>query len=1193
MLLFCLLLLVISQSGADGANQFEVSAGPCTTSDNCFQSHNYPNDYGFNEICSIKVLDVGTGEKLFSSAFNTEEYWDKLTIRAVLYSGTDGPNNVTVSNGDVMTWRSDGTHSYTGFQVCLFSTCTQTNGYQRNDAACTCGSTTCTAFNGLFCTSSTNTCQLFPTCTLTNGTTPNDAACNCGSTTCTDATGLFCYASNSQCSLVAIPDCGTTDGSVANNVECYCGSTLCTAFNGLFCTSSTNTCQLFPTCTLTDGSAANTGTCLCDSTLCTAETGLICDSLTNQCSASPCDFTNGYQRNDAMCKCGNTTCTAFNGLFCTSSTNTCQLFPTCTLTNGTTPNDAACNCGSTTCTDATGFICYSTVGGGSCRKTDVGTFGYPRAYSGQCTDVNNRNQISDKASCELAARSMGLSDVTAGVAALRDYPIGCFWTERGNLMFNSRDNSPGNCAWFSLFCLCVAADDCTLTDGSAANTGTCKCGSNTCNAEKGLFCYSTVGGGSCRKNADGGSQFEVKSGNCTTVGKCFQSPNYGIGNYGNNNLCSIKVLGVGTGEKLYSIAFDTQKIDKLTIGEDDYSGYVGPNNVTVSTGDVMTWSSDADQSYTGFQVCLFSTCTQTNGYQRNDAACTCGSTTCTAFNGLFCTSSTNTCQLFPTCTQTNGTTPNDAACKCNSTMCTDATGLFCYASNSQCSLVAIPDCGTTDGSVANNVECKCGSTLCTAFNGLFCTSSTNTCQLFPTCTLTDGSAANTSAANTGTCLCDSTLCTAETGLFCDSLTNQCSASPCDFTNGYQRNDAMCKCGNTTCTAFNGLFCTSSTNTCQLFPTCTQTDGTAANDAACKCGSTDCTDATGLFCDSLTNQCSASPCDFTNGYQRNDGTCKCGSTTCNAEQGLFCYSTVGGGSCRKNADGGSQFEVKSGNCTTLGKCFQSPNYGIGNYGNNEVCSIKVLGVGTVEKLYSIAFDTELGSDILMINNFPYSGQYSPNNVTVSNGDVMTWSSDRKESYNTGFQVCLFSTCTQTDGTTPNDAACTCGNTPCTDPYGLFCDSSKMPCTCVNTPCTDATGFICDSSTNQCSASPCDFTNGYQRNDAMCKCGNTTCTAFNGLFCTSSTNTCQLFPTCTQTDGTAANDAACKCGSTDCTDATGLFCDSLINQCGQLCVSGWNEGCFDPSTEGCSIRDMSSCSAAELITIKTLYNNRGQC
>jgi len=88
-------------------------------------------------------------------------------------------------------------------------------------------------------------------------------------------------------------------------------------------------------------------------------------------------------------------------------------------------------------------------------------------------------------------------------------------------------------------------------------------------------------------------------------------------------------------------------------------------------------------------------------------------------------------------------------------------------------------------------------------------------------------------------------------------------------------------------------------------------------------------------------------------------------------------------------------------------------------------------------------------------------------------------------------------------------------------------------------------------------------------------------------------CVAAPDCAQTNGATSNTAPCLCGGGLCTAASGLVCNSTASQCGKLCVSGWNEGCFDPSTESCSIRDMSSCSAAELITIKTLYNNREQC
>ena len=50
----------------------------------------------------------------------------------------------------------------------------------------------------------------------------------------------------------------------------------------------------------------------------------------------------------------------------------------CSVTNGSVANEGDCTCGNEECTASRGLICYSTIGGGSCRKNDVGAFGYPR-----------------------------------------------------------------------------------------------------------------------------------------------------------------------------------------------------------------------------------------------------------------------------------------------------------------------------------------------------------------------------------------------------------------------------------------------------------------------------------------------------------------------------------------------------------------------------------------------------------------------------------------------------------------------------------------------------------------------------------------------------------------------------------------------------------------------------------------------
>ena len=89
----------------------------------------------------------------------------------------------------------------------------------------------------------------------------------------------------------------------------------------------------------------------------------------------------------------------------------------CSIVDGSKANDAPCTCGiegfSKECTTSTGLICFTNFGGGSCRKTDVGAYGYFTADSGRCNTVRGRNSLLNKASCERAAASLELSDTVA------------------------------------------------------------------------------------------------------------------------------------------------------------------------------------------------------------------------------------------------------------------------------------------------------------------------------------------------------------------------------------------------------------------------------------------------------------------------------------------------------------------------------------------------------------------------------------------------------------------------------------------------------------------------------------------------------------------------------------------------------------------------------------------------------------
>ena len=181
------------------ANKFAVAGGGCTTNGACFQSLNYPDDYGADESCEITVQSVSAGETLNSAAFNTEYPYDKLVVNGAQYSGTFGLSNVAALVNDVFRWSSDGIRQRSGFEVCLVGPCLETDGSQANADACRCGTATCSSSSGLFCTSSTNTCRQIPTCAVEDGTVANSNDCACGTSVC--ASGVFCTASLSTCSL--------------------------------------------------------------------------------------------------------------------------------------------------------------------------------------------------------------------------------------------------------------------------------------------------------------------------------------------------------------------------------------------------------------------------------------------------------------------------------------------------------------------------------------------------------------------------------------------------------------------------------------------------------------------------------------------------------------------------------------------------------------------------------------------------------------------------------------------------------------------------------------------------------------------------------------------------------------------------------------------------------------------------------
>ena len=94
---------------------FRATTGSCTTDGTCFQSPNYPADYGSSQTCTIAVDSTAL---LLVSTFRTENNYDYLTVNGLRFTGTSSPAGQTVNAGTTIQWYSDGSVTDSGFRIC-------------------------------------------------------------------------------------------------------------------------------------------------------------------------------------------------------------------------------------------------------------------------------------------------------------------------------------------------------------------------------------------------------------------------------------------------------------------------------------------------------------------------------------------------------------------------------------------------------------------------------------------------------------------------------------------------------------------------------------------------------------------------------------------------------------------------------------------------------------------------------------------------------------------------------------------------------------------------------------------------------------------------------------------------------------------------------------------------------------------
>ena len=91
------------------AANWTIVSGNCVVDRNCVQSPNFPDRYDNNDSCEFRAAE---GFAVTSEDFNTERFYDTLTVNGISFSGDCGPRQV-LAEGSIL-WTSSGAAQSSG-----------------------------------------------------------------------------------------------------------------------------------------------------------------------------------------------------------------------------------------------------------------------------------------------------------------------------------------------------------------------------------------------------------------------------------------------------------------------------------------------------------------------------------------------------------------------------------------------------------------------------------------------------------------------------------------------------------------------------------------------------------------------------------------------------------------------------------------------------------------------------------------------------------------------------------------------------------------------------------------------------------------------------------------------------------------------------------------------------------------------
>eukprot|EP01045_Picozoa_sp_COSAG04_P006650 COSAG04_NODE_331_length_16597_cov_7.054310_8_plen_996_part_00 len=100
----------------------DSSSCPVVEGGRCVTSRDYPSRYRDNDACTITARGSGTvsSEGTFSTEWHDyRSSYDYLTVGARRYRYSSGPSGVSVADGAIITWQTDGSYTRAGFKLCI------------------------------------------------------------------------------------------------------------------------------------------------------------------------------------------------------------------------------------------------------------------------------------------------------------------------------------------------------------------------------------------------------------------------------------------------------------------------------------------------------------------------------------------------------------------------------------------------------------------------------------------------------------------------------------------------------------------------------------------------------------------------------------------------------------------------------------------------------------------------------------------------------------------------------------------------------------------------------------------------------------------------------------------------------------------------------------------------------------------